>query len=693
MTFKNRTALAVSAATAVLSALSAGKALADRDHHHLETVEVYGQAIPATVTSLTTANFAPGRESGDALRNLLGISGSRMGGHGIDPSIRGLSQTQLNIMLDGAYVHGGCPNRMDPPTSYADNGAFEEVTVIRGSQTLAYGGGGPGGTILFKRKTPTFTTAEGIRGKVSGGYRSNSDTSDLNADFSIGNELGYIRIIGNSVHSENYRDGSGDAVRASYQQRGGSFIAGYTPMTGRLIEVSYDRQETLDALFPGAGMDSPEAINQTLRLRAESETLGALSNVNLEWYQSNVDHVMDNYSLRPNKGMRMRAPSESNTRGGRINAEWSSDLGLMKFGLDGQYNHRTAQRFNDTSSPEGGQPVLNSVLWPDVSIDQTGAFVELGQQISEELWLLSGLRYDYVVSEANETNADPAGMALSPDQLYALYYTDPSPKHTDHNIGALLRFEYSPTASQSLWYAGFSRSVRTPDATERYIASNAMMPSGRWVGNPGIAPEAHHQLDLGHIKRWQQLSLDTSLFINDVQDYVLRDRNTEDMNNATIYRNVHAQLMGGEVKAVWTVADSVVIEGGMAYVHAKNITDNHALAQIPPLEGYAKITWSPQSWSVGAELQTAAKQTRVDLTSSSGIDGQGLDVRSTPGWGVINLFGRYQINRHWVFEAGVDNLLNKTFAQHLNRGNAFDPAQIQVNEPGTSAWVSVTASI
>ena len=32
------------------------------------------------------------------------------------------------------------------------------------------------------------------------------------------------------------------------------------------------------------------------------------------------------------------------------------------------------------------------------------------------------------------------------------------------------------------------------------------------------------------------------------------------------------------------------------------------------------------------------------------------------------------------------------YAQHLNRGNAFDPTQIQVNEPGRSAWLRMTAT-
>ena len=75
-------------------------------------------------------------DAGEALRSVVGVSGTRMGGHGIDPIIRGQNQTRLNILLDGAYIHGGCPNRMDPPTAYSAVETYDEVEVIKGFQSF-----------------------------------------------------------------------------------------------------------------------------------------------------------------------------------------------------------------------------------------------------------------------------------------------------------------------------------------------------------------------------------------------------------------------------------------------------------------------------------------------------------------------------------------------------------------------------
>ena len=107
----------------------------------------------ASTPEISTRSRATSADGADLLRQINGVSISRFGGRGLEPVIRGQSQTRLNVLLDGAYIHGGCPNRMDPPTSWAALETYENVTVLKGVQSLAYGGGGSGGTVLFERDT------------------------------------------------------------------------------------------------------------------------------------------------------------------------------------------------------------------------------------------------------------------------------------------------------------------------------------------------------------------------------------------------------------------------------------------------------------------------------------------------------------------------------------------------------------
>ena len=628
----------------------------------------------------------PVRDTGDLLRDIPGVSGSRMGGHAIDPVIRGLGETRINVLLDGAYVHGGCPNRMDPPTAYAPLTSYERIEVLRGVQTLEYGGGGPGGTLLFERVTPRFDGDDRFRGRVDAGYSENGDGWNLSADAAGGTAQGFARLLGSHSESDNYEDGNGDEVRSAWEANDAALILGYTPSDSTRLEFSYERQELRDVLFAGAGMDSPKSDNDTYRLKFVTDEVGEfLDTLRAEVYRAEIDHVMDNYTLREpiNPMMLMRAPSTSDTTGGRLVTELDSGIGRWTVGIDFQNNDRDAIRVNDFND------TLNSVLWPGVSIDQTGVFGELLHFLGDSDRLIAGLRYDHVSADASKADKTPDMPPLSPNDLYAIYYDGAqAEKRTEDNWGGLLRWEHDLSDSWGTVYAGFSRTVRTADATERFIASNSMDPSGRWVGNPEIDPEKHHQLEVGLLMQRDLWDLEASVFYNDVDDYILRDRFHQPDNNATIYRNVSATLIGGELAMRYRWTENWSSDLGMAYVWAENDTDDQAIAQIPPFEAIASLDYSTTRWEAGTRVRAAAKQTRVDDDPTTG---SGLDVGETPGWGVVDVYGRYRFDRGITLDFGVDNLFDKAYAQHLNRSSAFDPEQVQVNEPGLSAWIRLSA--
>lgn len=681
-------AACLSAASAlVLAPLAHAQGAADT----LDPIRVGGaRGVPA-MTPVAPGLLSPGRESAEALRDVPGVSGSRMGGHGTDPAVRGLSQTRLNILLDGAYVHGACPNRMDPPTSYAPPAGYEAVTVIKGVQTLEYGGGGPGGTILFERETQPFVAGESLRGRAEAGFRGNSDTREVAGDLAAGGERGYLRALVSGTDAGNYEDGSGNPVRSSFAQRSGTLVLGYTPSAATRLEFTRERQDTDDVLFPGAGMDGVFADHDGYRLKFRTTGLsGPLADLKVEVYRSEVRHLMDNYTLRPEfvpPRPDLRAPSTSDTTGGRVVAQVDSGVGRWKLGLEVQNRDREAARFNDSM---GG--VLNSVLWPGVAIDQRGVFAELTHPWDDANRLVAGVRYDRVSAEAGDADRDPPGMPLSPNALYGLYYDGARAEDRDEdNWGGLVRLEHDLASGLGTLYAGFSRSVRTADASERFLGSNGMTPDDRWVGNPLIEPERHHQLEAGARLARGPWDVEASLFHNRVQDFILRDRfhgADPRLGNATVYRNVDATLWGGELELGYRWSRRWRGSLGLAYVEAENTSDDRAIAQTPPLEAVARVDYARGPWEAGVRVRAAATQTRVDADPATG---SGLDVGETPGWAVLDLHGRYQVGAALWVDFGVDNLLDKTYAQHLNRASAFDPTQVQVNEPGRSAWVRVAA--
>ena len=643
----------------------------------LETITIEAEAISpdpaATLFTPADPTLAPGADGGERLRSVPGVTAGRMGGHGLEPVIRGQSQNQLNIIDAGAQVFGGCPNRMDPPTAAVGLDRADRVIVERGYHTVTNGPGGSGGAVILERGAPVFEQGEWWTLSGSTGFTSNSETgeADLQGALSLGDGV-YLKGFGGWREADDYEDGGGDEVRSSYRQFGGGGEIGLSRERFEFaLGADYDKTE--DALFPGAGMDSPLDEIFTYRLRGEFDVdAGALREIKTTAYLSQVDHVMDNYSLRPAGAMFAQVPSESDTVGGKIEGLFDFSGAETAIGIDLQSNNRDATLYSGMAlGPVASESsaAARFFMWPDVTIAQYGLYAETRAEATEDLSVKIGGRYDYVRAEAGKADRTPGGSGSTPNDFYrARYGVDFSDVKEEHNLGALLRLDYALTPDATL-FLGLSRSARTADATERAMARS------NWVGNPEIDPEKHHQADLGLRLERPSWSVGAAAYVDRVDDFILRDAFT--VAGVTTYRNIDATLAGLELEGVWR-SGGFELSGDAAYTFGENETDHMALAQIPPFSGKAALSYGAVDWRLGGRLNWALKQGRVDLSR---------DVQETPGYATVDLFGFYELTDSARLSAGVTNLLDEEYAYHLNRSNISDPSEVQVNEPGRSAYL------
>ena len=210
----------------------------------LPTIQVEAeQIVDANTSELTidTLIRPTPSDGGEWILEVPGVSGVRMGTHGIDPVIRGQKNNQLNILLGGAYIFGGCPNRMDPPSSYATPEIYDSALVIKGMQSLIYGAGGPGGTVLYERATPEFEAGENFYGKAGAGYESNGAIWNAFADAAAGSNKAFLRgTISAAEQTENYTDGEGNEVHSGYKTNAGNLLIGGRTDGGTLVRFDLD---------------------------------------------------------------------------------------------------------------------------------------------------------------------------------------------------------------------------------------------------------------------------------------------------------------------------------------------------------------------------------------------------------------------------------------------------------------------
>lgn len=184
-----------------------------------------------------------------------------------------------------------------------------------------------------------------------------------------------------------------------------------------------------------------------------------------------------------------------------------------------------------------------------------------------------------------------------------------------------------------------------------------------------------------------------SAYAGYVQDFILFDYATGSMGQTTQATNVNAQIMGGELGASWRPLAPWRFDASLAYAWGRNVQSGAPLPQMPPLEARFGVEYTRGPWSAGGLWRIVAPQHRYALNEGNVV---GKDFGPSAGFGVLSLHAQYNVSKAVQISVGIDNVLDKAYAEHLNlAGNAgFGyPANMPVTEPGRTAWVRLSTKL
>ncbi|WP_371230379.1 TonB-dependent copper receptor [Pseudomonas sp. QE6] len=677
-------------ALTALGGFTAVPALAENDEHASHAVELEPSVITAVAQSspLTVVTDPkqprqpiPASDGADYLKTIPGFSAIRNGGTNGDPVLRGMFGSRLNILTNGTTMLGACPARMDAPTSYISPETYDKLTVVKGPETVIWGPGASAGTIRFDREPERFgELGSRINGSLVAGSNGRFDRV---LDAAAGGPEGYLRFTGNKSQSDDYEDGAGDTVPSRWNKWNGDVAVGWTPDADTLVELIAGKGDG-EARYAGRGMDGSQFKRESLGLRFEKSNLGeVLDKLEAQVYYNYADHVMDNYSLRTPSGTGMMAgPMASNvdrrTLGGRLAATWRWDDFKLVSGVDAQTNeHR--ERMGMGINTYDDQP------WnKDAVFHNYGAFGELTWYAAERDRVISGARLDRASAKDYRQTTGSGHM------------THPNPTADDTRADTLpsgfVRYEHDLADTPTTLYAGLGHVQRFPDYWELFSPDSG--PAGSVNAFDSIKPEKTTQLDFGAQYEDEKLKAWASGYVGVIRDYILFEYSDGMMGTTSQARNVDARIMGGELGAAYALTTNWTTDATLAYAWGKNTTDDRALPQMPPLEARFGLTYERDAWSAGGLWRVVARQGRVAEGQGNVV---GYDFDESPGFAVFSLNGAYKLSQHFKVSAGVDNLFDKDYAEHLNlAGNAgFGyPADNpeSIHEPGRTLWTKVDFS-
>jgi iron complex outermembrane receptor protein len=603
-------------------------------------------------------------DGGDLLKNINGVNTIRRGGHGLEAVIRGQSDQRLNTFLDGAMVYGACSAKMDPASTYANVNNYDSVTVIKGTQSVLFGAGGPGGIVSFKRVTNPVSKPEF---RIGQNFDSNAGayTTSGNMVYPL-SSTSYLRLNGSATNAGNYETGSGIKPLTEYSTTDYTVILGTLLSDGSKLEVNYSNNRQDKVGYPGLMMDIAYSYTDMYTLKYHRVTpLGVFSTMNVELFNTDIDHLMDNRTLRSG-GMAMATPTSSDTYGGRVIGTIGSDI---RAGVDYEHNTKNAEQ------TMGG--TLNTYLWPDVETEKLGLFFE-----KDANNISYGLRYDQVELDPIKANVDTGSgmMQRSANQVYAmtLGVNASGSKREFDNISGFLRFNNFMNSSS---YLSLSVNERAPDATELFNAKQNNSAMMRHVGNPYLSSERHMTIEFGHDGMLLGNHVKGTVFYNDVDDYVTTHRVSDSAMGARTYKNVDATLYGYEITAHRMIA-GIDTTLNLNYTRGEDDTQNRALPQIMPLAGDLTFELKSAQSNYGLRINFADTQDR--------FDSRVLDVAGgTAGYTVYDIFAGFEPTPNLRFTVGMSNITDKRYATHLNTTNTLDASATRTDEPGRSLFGSI----
>lgn len=634
-----------------------------------DTVQILDEVVvtaPSMVEPLTVTldprepqQPVPANDGAAFLKNIPGFNVIRKGGTDGDPVLRGLAGSRLNVLLDGAEFLGGCGMRMDPPTAYVFPETFDKVTIIKGPQTVLHGSGNIAGVVLFEHD-PTLRGPLGGRASASllwGRW----GRLDSILDGAWRGENASVRATASYATMNDYRDGDGLRIHSEYQRKSVNVAAAWTPDPDTLLEFSAVGSEA-EAAYADRSMDGAKFDRQGYGLKLEKRMLTPLvQKLTAQVNYNYIDHVMDNFSQRALTGMAMLSNPDRETWSARTSADLAlSTEDLLTLGASWQANEHTLRK----ASGKGVYSYEALRRIRDMESDQVGLFGEFRHSLSDHDRLVAGLRADRW--SADRYNAGTGVLMADADATLK---------------SGFLRYERDLGPAGSVAFVGIGHAERPMDYWEA-ATYNGLSASTQ------LKPEKSNQLDAGVIWNGPEYTVSASAFYNRIDDYIqTRVTGMCSTPGACTAANIDAVRWGAEADAAWRLSSALTGRASLVWVHADNETRDVPLAQTPPLEARLGLDYKTGPWSVGGVVRMVARQDRVDVGYGNIV---GQDYGKTAGFATLALNMGYQPDKNWLFTIGVDNVLDKSYSEHLARDNSFEAgSNTRVNEPGRFVWAKV----
>lgn len=669
----------------------------------LKEVIILGQVTPQksymmNKISQDKLKLAPVHDIGEYLRTVPNVSGIRKGGSAVDPVVRGFKFSQVNVILDGGIkIENGCPNRMDPVSSHVEAEDIQRIEIIKGPFSLRYGPSFGGIVNLITSMPRPYTSFE-VHSKLLYGYESNWNGNRTQLNVSGGNKKLAFNIAGGYKNFGNYSSGGygGESVeyKTAFTRYNYSAEFSYYPKLNHALIFSYNENHGRDVRYPALPMDEVSDDTRIISVDYKVRNLTSkVASLDVKIYNSDVYHVMDNrYRLPQYDTNQMVAKVDAVNTGGRAELSYALGKSILYTGIDYEHIYKNGKRTMNMQMPSMGTTSFKQTnLWYDAKIQNTGVFAE---------YQLPYKSYKFQAAVRADFNSAKSGDTLKIIKIGIDYFNKTSSSFI--NLSGSLGITRIITSDLSVSLA-VGRGTRSPNMLERYIKLLAVgYDKYDYLGNPQLKPESNNEADLTFTwinEKWGSIYLNG--FYSYIQDYitgvylppsviksqtagVLGVKQFVNASSASFrgfefsYNTPDKNKFGAGIIAAYTYGvipevTKYIITGGA--VVGDTLLKNDALSEVPPFETTLNIYYKFLNNKLMPKFtaRIVADQNHVS---------EAFYEQKTPGFVILDLAVKYELLKYGFITVGVNNLLDQSYYEHLNRkmlgttNNLYEPGRI-----------------
>ena len=544
------------------------------------------------------------------LENIPG-AGTSGDGHAAVPSIRGMPQHRTLLLLDDGRVSS--ERRAGASATYLDPETIEEVEVVRGPGSVAYGSDAFGGIIRARTRMPDPQGTTGLRWTVVGG--TGLDELGATAEVTTGLLGGGVLLGAHYREYGDYRSPDGTVFNSGSTMQG--FRAGWQAAAlGGIVHLGWRTDEARDV-----GKPTPDSEIRRVFYPQETShrfNLGFGRSGPGGWNRLSVTAGWDDYSLILAKDRfatdstpRDVAESRVDANDFNVRADAERPLGDWRLVLGAEVSGRyNLGAVNEHTTFDDDGEISESVR--EVSIENAhgtdlGAFLSLGRAFGR--WRLNfGLRGDGVWSDnqggffgdRSTFNSAISGFAAAGVELAA-----------DLELTAQV-----------------ARGFRDPLLSDRYYRGETGR--GFITGNPGLEPETSLQFDVALRYSPGLTAIGVYAYRYRIFDLIERFRVGDDF----FFRNRgESEITGLEVELSMTLAKGLEVQAGAQALRGEIVEDGAPTDGVPPPGLFLVVRGDPPNrWWWMARGAVFARDDRPSPTE-----------REVPGYGVIDAGVGYEL--------------------------------------------------